>query len=505
MFEKLRSIFSAASALPPVAVPKVPNKAQAQLSFSKRTSTSKGEQKLLQSDRRTANLDLLTLRNGTSTKATIRDLAAVSPDMSAALAAYIRMVVTKHYRAVARNLDGTINPEATSLAQQILVRMGFMQDYAAGFSSACNGIHSVAEQLTRELRLYGSCCCELVLDKARMPLRLQPVSTLQIEFVDDGTGYIFPVQKINGAEVNLDFPTVFIESLDQDTTEVYSASPMEPALHASLADAEYTNDIRRTIKKSLHPRLVATIDSEKFRKQISLDVLADPEKLAEYQSNFMSSVESTVTDLEPEDSLVHFDSLVFSLLNNGNSGLSQEWDVMQNLINSKLSTGAKVPPSVLGHGAGSQNIASAEIQLFLKSCIGTQIKVNSIISRAMTLGIRLMGMDAYVSFQFDEPDLRPTSELAAFRAMEQSRILQLLSIGTLSDEEASIELTGRLPPAGAPKLSGTFFLPSSGTDPNAVDTASAQSNTGALQQGLTSDAPKAPKGPAKNAPLERVK
>ena len=45
----------------------------------------------------------------------------------------------------------------------------------------------------------------------------------------------------------------------------------------------------------------------------------------------------------------------------------------------------------------------------------------------------------------------------AFRAMRQSRILELLSLGLISDEDAAIELTGNLPPAGAPKLSGTNF------------------------------------------------
>jgi len=76
----------------------------------------------------------------------------------------------------------------------------------------------------------------------------------------------------------------------------------------------------------------------------------------------------------------------------------------------------------------------------------------------------------------------------------------------LSDEEASVMLTGNLPPAGAPKLSGTFFRAGS-TDPNAVDVASAQSNTGATNQTLNSDSPQAPKGPAKNDPknLQRVK
>jgi len=508
MFEKIKSFLSAATSLPVIPTPKVPNKPQAQPSFSKRTATTKGDQKLLTSDRRTANLDILSLRNGTSTKAVIRDLAAVSPDMASAVASYIRTVVTREYTAVARNLDGTINDQATNLAQQLLIRMGHLQDYQAGFSSSCVGIHSVAEQLTKELRLYGSCALELVLDKARTPSRLQPISTTQIEFYDDGSGNVRPVQRVSGQEIDLDYPTVFIESLDQDLTEAYSASPMEPGLHASLADIEFQRDLRRVIKRGLHPRMNVSIDSEKWRKAIPLDVLADAEKLSAYQENFMNSVTDTVTNLDVDEALVAFDSLNFSILNNENSSLSAEWETTQQIINAKLSTGMQVPPSVLGHGSGSANIASAEIQLFLKSASGVQTKINNIISRAMTLAVRLLGVDAFVEFRFSEAELRPSSELEAFKSMAQSRVLMQLSLGLISDSEAAIALTGRLPPKGYKPLSGTFFM-AGATDPNAVDTASAQSNTGALQQSLDPGTPKAVPGSAKNDPknqtLQRVK
>ena len=67
----------AATALPVIVDPKVPNKPQTQPSASTRTKTSSGDIKLTATDRRTANLDLLTLRNWVTTKATIRDLAQV--------------------------------------------------------------------------------------------------------------------------------------------------------------------------------------------------------------------------------------------------------------------------------------------------------------------------------------------------------------------------------------------------------------------------------------------
>lgn len=500
MLSKLKSFFRAspdklgAAALPTVVEPKVPNKPQAVQSFSKRTATTVGTQRIMSQDRRTANLDLLSLRNGTSTKSTIRDLAAVSPDLSASVYAYQRMVVTRDFSAVARNLDGTINPDATGLVQQLLARFNYLTDYTQGFSGV-SSIHSVAESMALELRLYGSCAMELVLDKARVPNRLQPISTTQIEFWDDGSGSPYALQRINGTEIILDQPTFFYESLDQDLLDAYSSPPMEAALQSVLADTEFTNDVRRVIKRALHPRLDVSVDMEKFKKAIPQDILGDPEKLAAFQANYFASVESTVNGLEPDDALVHSDAVSFDYLNNGNVTLNREYEVLQNMVNAKTATGTKAPPSVLGHGSGSQNIASSESMLFQKYCEGVQSKLNSIFSRTLTLGVRLLGQDVYVQFQFARVGLRASEEMMAFKAMEQSIILERLSIGMISDEEASIQLTGNLPPPGAPKLSGTFFKAGS-TDPSIADKAAAQSNTGAVQQNLTPDTPKAPKGPA---------
>jgi hypothetical protein len=506
LFPSLSGLFGRskqAAALPPLAEPKVKNRPAAQPSHSKRTKTSNGDQRLASTDRRTANLDLLTLRNGASTKATIRDLSKVSPDLSASVWAYQRMVVTRNYVSVARNQDGTANPEATSALQQVLARMNFLTDYSEGFNNI-SGIHALAETLTKELRTDGSCALELVLDKARLPNRLQPISTTQLEFYEDSKGVTYPIQKAADGERTLDTPAFFYESLDQDLLTAYSDSPMEAALQAVLADTEFTNDVRRVIKRALHPRLNATVEWDDFRKSIPMDIAGDAEKVREYQDAYISAIESVVNGLEPDDALVHFSSVGFDYLNNGNSSLSGEWDTLQKLVNAKLATGTKAPPAVLGHGSGSQNVASSESMLFVRYCEGVQNKLNSILSRAFTLAVRLLGYDVYVQFEFERIDLRPASELESFRTMKQSRILEQLSLGLISDEEACLELTGKLPPAGYKPLSGTFFK-AGATDPSAVDTSAALSNTGAAGQSLTPDTPAAPKGPAQNAPIQRVK
>ena len=75
----------------------------------------------------------------------------------------------------------------------------------------------------------------------------------------------------------------------------------------------------------------------------------------------------------------------------------------------------------------------------------------------LTQAVRLMGNDVYVEFKYADLDLRPQAELEAFRAMKQSRILEQLSLGLITDEEACIQLTGNLPRDGHVPLAGTYF------------------------------------------------
>jgi hypothetical protein len=286
----------------------------------------------------------------------------------------------------------------------------------------------------------------------------------------------------------LDIPTFFYAALDQDLLEPYSSSPFESAIQPVLFSTEFMNDLRRVVKRAIHPRLDIQIVWEKFKESLPSDAAHDSKILREYMNTFIADVQSRVNGLNPEDAMVHFDSVVAAYINNGNTTTNKEYEVLGNMVDAKVATGAKVMPSVLGHGSGSQNVASTEAVLFVKSAEGMQRKLNEIYSRAFTLAVRLFGFDVYVEFAYEKIDLRPDAELESFKTMRQERILRQLSLGMISDEEACLTLTGALPPPGMPKLSGTMFMDAPKT------TGAPTSNTGALNQSQTSKAPAAPKG-----------
>jgi hypothetical protein len=437
-----------------IPAPKVKKGHQALPSYS--TSVHMPASPLPKQDRQLASTDPLTLRSGASTSAVLRSFAQASPELSAAIFQYLRVGITSGYTAVARNLDKTVNPQASALLQQIITRLDVLPDYSEGFNGVAS-LLSLSESMAKELLFEGAMCCELVLDKTLLPSRVQPLSISNISMVPDGDNYLVPMQIMAGQRLLLDSPTIFYVALDQSLMDAYPSSPLEPSIRAILFSEQFTNDVQRVIQRAIHPRMIASIDEDKFRKNMPDGVDGDQEAMVAYQNDFLASLQSMLNGLEPQDAVAYFDTIGIEYMNNGNMSLANEYDFIQKLVEAKLSSGTKVMPAVLGMGE-SQNVASTETMLFIKGASGAvQQKLNEMYSRVFTLALRLLGQDCVADFKYDAINLRPEDELEAFKSVRQSRLLELLSLGLITDEEACLKLTGALPPAGMKPLSGTMF------------------------------------------------
>ena len=405
---------------------------------------------------RYTNVDITTLRNSATDSRVMREFTRHSPDLSAAVSAYLRTGIPNDYTAIAKNRDGTCNREGTALVQQILAQFNVLPDYTEGFSNTLS-IRSLAEQLGQEILWEGSAALELVLGKTRLPSKMVPVSVANIEFTPSGNR-LKPRQKVGGDYVDLDFPTFFYVSLDQDLLEPYSRSPFATALKSVLFTEDLIQDIHRIIKRVVHPRQHVTINEDKFRKNLSPEAQADPEKAVQEMNNLVAQLEAKVNGLAPEDALVYFDSIGFSVKDAAPPNITNEYDTLKDIGNARVATGAKTLPAILGHGVASSNIASTETMLFVKNAVGIiTSKLDELFSKALTLAVRLYGIDCVVEFYFDDVNLRPELELEGFKETKQRRIIELLSLGFYSDDEAAVLLTGHLPPLGFKTLSGTMF------------------------------------------------
>jgi len=458
---------------------------------------------MVKTDLNVANTDLTnTFRLGANTPAVIRNLARVNPDLSAALSAYLRVGIPEKFTCIARNPDGSFNRDATLLAMAILDRFNLMPDYSNGFSQV-SSLRTVCEALAKEIFIEGACSMELVLDKGRMPLKFQPVAVSQLIFYQDGDG-TKPVQRLGGVDTDLDIPTFFFTQLDADLLNVYPISPWEAAVQPVLAGTTFLSDLRRVCSRHVYPRYDLKIDEDKLRKRIPPEILNDKDQLSLYLNSILSEVETAINNMGVEEAVIHFDFFEIKYIEGGGQDVPNTFDTVKSIYDAKIATGAKTMPSILGHGTGTQNTASTETMVFMMSANGmVRLKLNEILSKGMTLAVRLFGMDVTCEFKFADIELRPESELTAFRVMKQSQILEQLSYGFITDDEASLALTGRLTPTGFKPLSGTQFLQLNAAKLNPNDN-QLGNQQGALTQDVKPTTPTQPKGPVKKAGLNLV-
>jgi hypothetical protein len=407
IFTKWFGIEEQAATLPPVPLPKAPTGAQGEPAH--RTVVGGATARLAQLDRAPLTTNRLDVRNSSSTAAAIRTLTYTSPEVGAAIYANLRVGIPESFSVIARDMDGKANPNATGVAQEILRRITYLGNMDGTYGSQAT-IQSLSESLGKQLLQYGACSGEVALDKARVPASLNPISVTTLKWYDEEKA-TRPVQVIGGEEIDLDIPTFVYVSLDQDLLEAYASSPLESSIQPVLQDIEFNNDVRRALKRAVLPRLVATIDSEAIKKSTPPDILNDSDKFATYKQAVIKAVQDVVNGANPEDAFISFSEITYAYVDGGQDP-SAIIERIQKVLNSKLQTGTKTLPVVLGYGAGA-TAASAESMLFIKSANMIRVKLNEFYSRILTIATRLMGEDCYVEFKYAQIDLRPDSELEA--------------------------------------------------------------------------------------------
>jgi hypothetical protein len=354
---------------------------------------------------------------------------------------------TNHYDA-----DGS------DLAMSLLSRMDSLTDLN-GFSTVM-ATQTLVQMMLREVIITNGVFAELVLDKSYIPQKISVIPLESIKWIKDKDKTYKPAQRLPGetTDTSLDIPTCFHQRAVGDPTDILPRSIMEAAVKMLIYFEEVVEDIRKTLKQTGYARNVVTLDLEKIIAAAPKDVKSDAVKFAAFCEEVRSTVERTLNDVNPEDALVLFDTAQFKI-ESAQFGKAIDYTPLLNQISGMYATSMKTPPTVLGMrmDSGSQALGNVETLIFLKCARAIQIPVEIVMSRMLTMGARLLGSNILVKFCFKDIDLRPKTELESFFTQRQTRILEQLSLGFITDEQAAAILgTGQRPP-GAPKLSGTFF------------------------------------------------
>lgn len=402
----------------------------------------------------TRNLDDYRYANDADTMLML--LSKIDPDMSTGIWNFMRLA-NSGLRMTAVDLKNVPSPKGQEMLNAMCTRIAGLDNYKDW--ALYKPVEIVASQLIKYTLIRGGCAVETVLGKDKRVNNLTVVDPIKVSFVHTGVGVFVPQQQdLNGQNIKLDIPTFFWNVLDQDADDPYETPPFLPAVSAILFNIAFMQDLERIVKKMAYPRIAIKIVESTLRKFAPLIAQSDETKMAEWLQSQKSSIGTALRGLAPEDAAVFFDSIEIDVLESKHNA-TVDFRPLKEVIDQRIISGLKSMPTILGRQFGSsQTIGGVEALLYSKSISSIQEVVAVCLTRALTLALRLEGHQGYVKVSYAPVNLKPENELETFRVLKQSRTLELLSLGFITDSEAAKELTGDPTlPAGFKPLSGTGF------------------------------------------------
>lgn len=388
----------------------------------------------------------------------IRALTRFNGIFSTAVHSYIQLAMSGYkvtgYTAGTHQFDLV----ATNAATSVLLATDTLYDYTQGYADK-QSVDGLVETLLKEVIQTGAASMELVLNRFRLPERMLTVPVTSLKWISTEAGTVYPEQQSQsgGHNVNLNIPTFFYASMHQQSSSIFPRSPMESALQMIFVFTEFLEDLTRVLRKSGHSRMVIKVVQESVKQMATPDIQSDAEKMRVFFESVRSDIERVISSLEPEDALIMYDSAEASVL--PTAGEKADYSALLSTLGSMMAASLKSMSSVLGLSQGSQNLATTEAMVYLKLVRSIQVPVETVLSRAITLAVRLLtGTDSYCKFEFKDINIRPPSELSAHQSVIFQQELRKLSLGLYTDDEFAHKVGSGPRAPGAPVLSGTMFM-----------------------------------------------
>lgn len=425
----------------------------------------------------TADQSPAKIRARTSINTMIKELIQREGLFSSAANAAVTLAANDGFRVAAYNAEGIMDLGVMTAAYSLLDRIDTMHDYTQGYNDKL-GMREVYVSMIMNVVDSGGCGCELVLDDDFAPTQIVPIDYATIEWnVKDDNGGRYPSQTSN--DNSLDIPTVFIEEHIKSPSSAYAMSMLRPGIEMTFLHNDFIEDMRRSLKQAGNPRVLAKMLTENVSKACPDKFKDDPVKQRDWMTEQFSAVQQMLRTLEPEDAIVYWDSV--EIAKQESTGDKADYTVLLKTLSNMVGVALKTPASGIGlRVEGGQGLSNAETLVYMRTVSAIPYTVCAALSRALTLAIRLLGVEGSVKLVPNDVELQPKSALEAYTATRQNRILNMLSLGVINDATACFELGIR--PSQLGELAGTRFMDKSGDttelEPDRVGSAERAINPG---------------------------
>lgn len=402
--------------------------------------------------------DIYTSRVSQDARALVANLVNTDPDVSAAVHAFLTVAEAVDPIVTAYDENDEIDVDGIKMGQQLLALVTTTNDYTVGYSHKPT-VDALTNDCRYMLLLRGMLAGELVLDKVYVPAELRLVDAATLEWKQTQNGVYAPQQRPAGSNdlIDLNIPTFFTSTFHQSPLDVYTYSPFLSAINTIAARQAVINELYRIMQIVGYPRMDIQVLEDVLISNAPPAFRNDMTRIRGHVEQELQRIRATISQLGSADAFVHSSAVEAKILNEKNPAAGIQIKEVIEVLRDQNQAALKAMPAVVGRANNGQ-VASTEARLFAMSADALNRAVAGFLTKALTLGARLAGYPGRIEVFFPPVELRPQLELEPQKTMKSSRLKQDLSLGLITDEEYSMEMYGRPPLPGAPKLSGTGFL-----------------------------------------------
>ncbi|PZP71777.1 hypothetical protein [Methylorubrum populi] len=404
--------------------------------------------------------DLFTDRLTDNSQALMRKLMQHDPDVSGTVNGYLTLADTQMI-VYAETIEGEVDEEKSRELQQLVTKLSFQTDYTLGFQLR-QGMYRQAEELRYMLLMRGAIGAELVFDKAGLPDSIRNVDMASIRWNEKQPGQYKPGQVVPGVNdpVPIDTPAFFVGFYRRDPTAIYTYSPFVSVINTVAARQQVINDLYRIMRATGYPRIEITVLEEILLKSMPATFKQPGQEQArqDWLNARYAEIQTAFDNIAVDQSLVHSDAVEISMLNEKAPGTALNVEPIINVLNAQNQAALKTMPTLLGRGTSGVNTGSVEARMAALFADQLNEPVADVLARMLSFVLHQSGYAGFARVEFEPAELRPWTELEPQLTLRSSRLLQDLSLGTITDIEYHLWVHKRLPPPGSPKLSGTGFL-----------------------------------------------
>lgn len=377
-------------------------------------------------------------------------LADLSPEVSRALWDFLLMCNPGY--TVKALQPGSTEPSAQGQAA-LTAFLALLDDRSSTF-----GV--IVARLFMGAFMRGAPCAELVLDRrGRRPLDIVTPDPASIRFRlrnDPDRGEVWePGQWQGGKFVSLERATFRYVPIHPFFGTPYGRPMAAPALFTTLFLLGLLHDLKRVVQQQGYPRLDLAIDTAKL-VEMAPQMMSSAEAFNNFTADIVRQVETAYSALKPDDAYIHTDVISVNGPVGAADGSLRGIDALITALERMAVRALKTMPLMMGITESTGDVQSnRQWEIYAAGVKSIQHYVENILERLFGLALEAQGIQATVQFRFAELRAAEKMRDAQTEAIEIANTVAKRDQGWISQDEASVALTGTPAVGPAPGIETT--------------------------------------------------